>query len=204
MEVTTVIFAAGNEGYLRLEQKDTIVEQRNRERKAAQKILGTKHCLAHAYHDFANLDCEDVYRKVMQAVRKARPQVVYSHLPTDYLTHRTLSRVVPEAVWQAGWECSPDLGKPWQVDRLYLFPILELIAKPSHIVDITRAMPAKLQAMKAYASQQKVVRGILDQVEAKARAYGSMIGIRYGEAFVRSQAIPIAVKAPMQMLESCV
>ena len=88
------------------------------------------------------------------------------------------------------------------MNRIYLFSILELIPKPSHIVDITRTMPAKIRAMKAYASQHKVVRGILDQIEAKARAYGSLIGARYGEAFVRSQAIPMAVKAPAKLLES--
>lgn len=204
VKVATVIFALGNEGCHRLEQQKTIVARRQKERAVAQTILGTCQCVAHAFHDFANLDCEEVYRKVMRAVRQFRPQVVFSHLPTDYLAHRTLSQLVPEAVGQAGWQCSPDLGQPWRVERIYLFPILELVAKPSHIVDITRTMPAKLRAMRAYRSQHQVVRGILDQMEAKARAYGALIGVPYGEAFVRSQALPIAVKAPMTMLGSCV
>lgn len=202
--ITTVIFASGNEGCQRIEEQDGIVKQRKAECRRAQKILGTAGCISYSYPDFSNLDCEDVYRKVMQAVRLIRPHVVFSHLPTDYLAHRTLSRLVPEAVWQAGWLCSPDLGRPWQVNRLYLFSILELIAKPSHIVDITDTMKAKLQAMQAYRSQQKVVRGIQEQMEAKARAYGSLIGVQYGEAFIRSQAIPVAVAAPMELLRSCV
>lgn len=44
--------------------------------------------------------------------------------------------------------------------RLCLFPILELVAKPSHVVDITRTFEAKLNAMWAYRSQHEVVPGI--------------------------------------------
>lgn len=202
VEVTTVIFATGNEGYLSIEQKDTVVAQRVEERKAAQKILGTAHCIAHGYHDFDNLDCEDVYHKVMEAVRVARPQGVFSHLAGDYLAHRTLAKVVPEAVWQAGWQCSLALGEPWQVDGLYQFPILELVAKPSHIVDITDTFEAKLEAMRAYRSQHEVVAGILSQIKAKARAYGSLVGVQYGEAFMRSQAIPVRVSRPERLFEN--
>lgn len=204
VKVTTLIFATGNEGYQRLEQKDTIVALRVKERAAAQKILGTTGCFAHSYGDFSNLDCEDVYGKVMRAVRQVRPHVVFSHLPTDYLAHRTLSKIVPEAVWQAGWQCSLELGEPWKVDRLYLFPILELIAKPSHIMDITDTLAAKLEAMRAYRSQHEVVPMILDQLEAKARAYGSLAGVKYGEAFIRSQAIPVVVGNATDLLESVV
>ena len=199
--VTTVIFATGNEGYLHIEEKDTIVARRAEERRAAQQILGTAHCLAHAYHDFDNLGCEDVYRKVMQAVRQARPQLVFSHMAADYLAHRTLARVVPEAVWQAGWRCSLDLGEPWAVARLYLFPVLEFVAKPSHVVDITATFARKLEAMRAFASQHEVVPQILDQLEAKARAYGALVGVKYAEAFVRSQFIPVRVDRPAELLE---
>lgn len=204
VEVTTLVFATGNEGYQTLEQKDTIVALRAGERGAAQRILGTANCLSHDYHDFDHLDRESVYRQVMRAVRQVRPQVVFGHLPTDYLAHRTLSRLTPEAVWQAGWQCSLDLGEPWRVDRLYQFAILELIAKPSHVVDITATFDAKLEAMRAYASQHAVVANILDQMQAKARAYGSLIGCQYGEAFMRSQAIPLAVGDPRAMLQSVV
>ena len=203
-EITTVIFANGNEGYQRLAERDTIVQRRIKERARAQRILGTRRYIPYDYHDFSNLDCEDVYRKVMQAVREVRPQVVFSHLPTDYLAHRTLSKLVPEAVWQAGWLCSLELGRPWQVDRLYLFPILELVAKPSHVVDITKTFAAKLNAMRAYRSQHEVVPDILDQIEAKARAYGALIGVKYGEVFIRSQAIPVAVRDARKLADSVV
>ena len=204
VEVTTVIFATGNEGYLDIRDQDTIIARRAEERKAAGEISGTAHCITHNFGDFSNLDCEDVYRKIITAVRATRPNLVLSHLPTDYLAHRTLSKVVAEAVWQAGWKCSLALGDPWSVDRLYLFPILELVSKPSHVIDITETLAAKIQAMEAYRSQHEVVPGILDQIQAKARVYGSLIGVTYGEGFVRSQQIPIGVAKASALIESAV
>jgi len=199
VRVTTLIFANGNEGYTRLAEKDTIVARRARERQAAQRILGTAACVAHAHRDFENLDGEGIYRQIIQAVRAVRPQVVFTHMPADYMAHRTLARVAPEAVWQAGWECSLELGEPWKAQALYHFPIIELIPKPSHLVDITRSLKAKLQAMEAYASQHTVVAGIRDQLEAKARAYGTLIGVKYAEAFMQSQFLPVAVSDPVAL-----
>lgn len=204
VKVTTIVFAVGNEGYAQLDQKDTIVSRRISEREASQRILGTEQCFAYEYHDFDNLDCEDVYRKVIQAVRLVRPHVVFSHLPADYLAHRTLSHVVPEAVWQAGWQCSIELGNPWDVRRLYLFPILELVPTPSHVVDITDTFKAKLKAMKAYHSQIVSISSILNLIEGKARAYGSIIDVEYGEAFVRSQKITVPLRNVMPLLDSLV
>lgn len=202
VRVTTLVLAEGNEGYVRLADKDRVVARRRRERMAAQRIIGTAAYLAYNYHDFENLDHEAVFRLIIQAVRLVRPQLVLTHLATDYLAHRTLAQVAPEAIWQAGWQCSLDLGAPWKVDKLYQFSILELIARPSHIVDITDTFKAKLRAMRAYRSQHEVVAGILDQMEAKARAYGSLVGVTYAEAFVKSQFIPVAVPDPRLMIRS--
>ncbi len=202
VEVTTLVIANGNEGFIRLEDKDRIVAQRVDERAAAQRIIGTARCFALDNRDFENLDRESSYREIIRAVRAARPHVVFTHLPTDYIAHRTLAKVAPEAVWQAGWLCSMDLGDPWKVERLYQFSIMELIAWPSHFVDITDTFDAKLQAMHAYISQHEVVAGVLAQIEAKARAYGAMIGVTYAEAYMRSQFIPVLVSDPVEMLGS--
>lgn len=196
VEVTTLIMCTGNEGYITLADKDAIVRRRVGERGDAQRVLGTAQCSAHEFRDFENLDSERVYREIMAAVRKTRPQLVFTHLPADYMAHRTLARVAPEAVWQAGWVCSLDLGDPWQVRSLYQFSIIEPIAKPSHLVDITDTFQAKLDAMHAYASQHDVVAGILGQIEGRARLYGAMIGVPYAEAFMRSSFIPMRVDDP--------
>jgi LmbE family N-acetylglucosaminyl deacetylase len=201
VRITTVVLAIGNEGYSRLSDRDQIVKVRRVERKNAQRILGTAECIPLDHHDFENLDTELVFSTIIRAVRAVRPQVVFSHLPTDYIAHRTLARVAPEAIWQAGWVCSLELGAPWKVDRLFQFSVLDLIGKPSHIVDITQVLQIKLEAMRQYISQQAVVPGILDQIMAKARAYGSLIGVQYGEAFMRSYFIPMALADPTVLVD---
>ena len=200
VQVTTMIFAVGNEGYSRIEDKDTIVETRRNERKIVQTILGTAGYITYDFHDFDNLDCETVYRGIIKAVRSVRPHIVFTHLPAEYLAHRTLAHVAPEAIWQAGWQCSLELGEPWKVSKLYQFSVLDPIPKPSHIVDISDTIDVKIKAMEAYKSQHTVVAGIINQIKTRALMYGSVIGIQYGEAFVRSHSIPILVKDPVQMI----
>jgi len=199
VRVTTMVLATGNEGYTRIEERDTIVERRRRERNSAQRILGTASCIACDHRDFENLDSEAVYHEIFRAVRSARPHIVFTHLPGDYMAHRTLGRVAPEAVRQAGGFCAMELGEPWKVEALYQFSILELIGEPSHLVDITDTFEAKREAMRAYESQHSVVAGILERIEGRAIAYGSLIGVKYAEAFVRSPHLPVSVGDPIRL-----
>jgi LmbE family N-acetylglucosaminyl deacetylase len=189
-EVTTLIFAVGNEGYSRADQKEIIIEQRKKERAAAGEILGTKQYLTYDYQDFENLDCENVYRVIMAAVREVRPELVLTHYPAEYIGHRTLGTIAPEAVMQASWPCSPDLGEPWQVTTILQFAVLELLSEPTHILDISETFDAKMDAMKAYASQTQVVEGILQSMEGRARCYGAHTGVAYAEAFILNPKIP--------------
>ena len=189
-EVATLIFAVGNEGYVRPDEKNTIVARRQQECAAAQAILGTSRCIRCEYQDFVNLDCEEVYRTIMKSVREIRPEVVLTHYPAEYIAHRTLGTIAPEAVMQAAWPCSPDLGGPWQVKAILQFAVLDPIAEPTHILDISETFDAKMDAMKAYASQTQVVEGILQAMAGRARLYGARIGVEYAEAFVLNAKIP--------------
>ena len=189
IEVTTVIFANGNEGYIRMDQKDSIVALRLRERVGVQKVLGTKEYITYEYHDFDNLDNEHVYHAVMKAVRRVRPRLVLTHYPAEYLAHRTLATIAPEAVMQSAWQCSLELGEPWQVEKILQFTVLDLLPHPTHILDISDTFEEKMKAMKAYASQAEVLRDILQAVAGRAKYYGAMIGVEYAEAFVLSPKV---------------
>lgn len=189
-KVTTLVFATGNEGYTELAERDKIVERRKKERANAQKILGTTTCTAYEYHDFDNLDCEHVYRAVMRAVREIRPHLVLTHYPAEYLAHRTLAEIAPEAIMQAAWRCSLDLGEPWAVEKILQFSILDMIPEPTHIIDITETFDDKIRAMKAFESQLKLLGAILQALEGKALYYGSLIGVKYAEAFALNAKVP--------------
>lgn len=186
VEVTVLMFANGNEGYTSLEDKATIVETRRLEREVVQKILNIHHFEAHSYEDYAIPANEITYKICIEAIRKYKPNIVFTHYWQEYNTHKAVASIATDAFWQAGWSCSLDLGEPWKPDALYYFEVIELLNHVSHIVDITDTFEDKLESMRAYASQCTVVSGALQQIEGKALMRGSQAGLKHGEAFLKS------------------
>jgi len=193
IEVNVVIFANGNEGYTDMKTKDTIVEIRKKERENVQKILGIKNYEAYDYTDFGVPADEVTYKLCMKMIRKYKPDVILTHYWNEYMSHKSVATVATEAWWQAGWVCSVDLGDEWKAKALYHFEVIDLLPKPSHIIDITDTFVYKIEAMKAYASQQTVVSGIMQQMEGLAMQRGSMIGVKYGEALLKSNFVACKV-----------
>ena len=188
-EITTVVFANGNEGFSKLEEKETIVEQRIREREAAGKILGITHYETYNYSDFGIPADETTYKLCISAIRKYKPHIILTHYWREYMAHKNVATIATEAWWQAGWECSMDLGKPWSCPVLYYFEVIELLPETSHIVDITDFWNKKLDALKCYRSQHSVVANLLQQAEGLAKFRGSAIGVKYGEALLRANFV---------------
>lgn len=189
-EITEVVLATGNEGYSQMEEKDRIIETRAKERQAAGRILGIGGYETFNYTDYGVSANEATYKLAIKMIRKYRPDIIFTHYWLDYMTHKALATVVTEAWWQAGWEASLDLGEPWKAKALYYFEVLQLLPEVSHLVDITATFPAKIEALKCYASQQAVVAGMLHHAEGLAKLRGSMIGVQYGEAFLSSYFVP--------------
>lgn len=190
VEIIVAIFANGNEGYGEISLKEKIVKIRKEERKKVQRILGISQYEAFDYTDFGIPTNEETYKLCIKLIRRYKPDCIFTHYWLDYMAHRAVATVATEAWWQSGWKCSLDLGNPWKAKSLYHFEILELLTKPSHIVDITDTFEYKIKAMKAYASQVEVVPGILEQLEGLAKLRGSAIGVKYGEAFLKSNFLP--------------
>lgn len=189
-EITEVVFATGNEGYSRMKDKNRIVKIRAEERKNAGKILGITRYETFDYTDYGIPADETTYKLVIKMIRKYRPDIIFTHYVLDYLSHKSLATIVPEAWWQAGWEASLDLGKPWKAKSLYFFEVLQPLPQISHIVDISDTFPVKIEALKHYQSQHKVVPAMMESVEALAKLRGSTVGVKYGEAFLCSNFIP--------------
>jgi LmbE family N-acetylglucosaminyl deacetylase len=190
IEVNVLMFANGNEGYTRIEDKDAIVDIRRHERAAVQKILGIHEYEAHDYGDYEIPANETTYKLCIKAIRKYRPEVVFTHYWKEYMAHKNTAAVAAEAFWQAGWDCSLDLGSPWKAEALYHFEVIQLLDEVSHIIDITDTFETKMEAMRAYASQCGVVSGALQQIEAKALLRGTQAGVKYGEAILQNTMLP--------------
>ncbi|MFD0717316.1 PIG-L deacetylase family protein [Paenibacillus sp. GCM10027626] len=194
IEVNVVMFANGNEGYTDLADKDRIVEMRKQERNEVQKLLGIQSFESYHYGDYAILANEETYKICLRAIRKYKPDLVFTHYWREYNTHKAVSSIASDAFWQAGWTCSLDLGEPWKAKALYYFEVIDLLPHVSHVVDIEDVLSVKLEAMKAYASQCTVVSGALQQIEGKALMRGAQAGIRYGEAFLRNIDRPEVIR----------
>lgn len=186
IQVDVLMFANGNEGYTTMEDKERIVEIRRKEREAVRQILGIHHFETYDYEDYAIPANEVTYKICMKAIRTYKPDAVFTHYWKEYNTHKSVASIASDAFWQAGWICSLDLGDPWKAQALYHFEVIELLPHVSHIVDITDTFEAKMEAMRAYASQCTVVSGALQQIEGKALMRGAQAGLKYGEAFLKN------------------
>jgi LmbE family N-acetylglucosaminyl deacetylase len=188
--VSVVCFGNGDEAFGRIEDRDTIVEQFTADAVAAHKVLGIDDFQCLNMPDFAVQEGRKIYRDCIAAIRRVQPDVILSHYWLEYFQHRAMARLACDSWWQAGWKCSADLGEPWGAKRLYHFEVLHTMPEPTHIVDITDTIEAKLDACRQYKASRELLNELLDQVEARARFHGSKIGVKYAEALTRSYFIP--------------
>lgn len=192
-DVAVVAFGNGSEAYGRIEDKDTIVQTFTRQAREAHEILGVRHFEPLDYTDYGVLPSERLYHDCIRYVRKYKPDIVFSHYWAEYVQHRTMARFALDGWWQAGWKASAELGEPWTAGKFYHYEVLHLLPHPSHIVDISDTLEVKLAAWKAFKVSAEFLSEVQTQTEAKARYYGSLIGVQYGEALKQSFFRPQAV-----------
>ena len=197
--VSVVCFGNGDEAFTKIEDRDSIVEQFTAQSVEAHKILGIVDFQCLGRPDFDIREDRQIYRDCIAAIRRTQPDVILTHFWLEYFQHRAMARMACDTWWQAGWNCSADLGEPWGAKRLYHFEVLHTMPEPTHYVDISSTFEAKLEACRAFKASQELLGELLDQVEARARFHGSKIGVKYAEALTRSYFIAEPVKDIMKL-----
>ena len=144
----------------------------------------------------------DQLRRVIEALRALRPTVLLSHFRRDrHPDHGEASRIVDRAWYLAGLARHEADGAPFRPDARYYFAS-RVGFEPSFVVDISAQWEAKRRAILAHASQVSLRdpkakptplndEGFLDRIEARARHYGGLIGVRYGEPFRSTEPLGI-------------
>jgi bacillithiol biosynthesis deacetylase BshB1 len=170
-------------------------ELRAREAAEAARILGARFR--------ANLDLGDgdlrtdrpAQCAVMDAVRRARPRLVFAPLGADrHPDHARASRLVSDAAWYAGLAKLETGVAPHRPDQVVFYAAYVLVT-PTFLVDVSAAFGTKLEALRAYRSQfhepnsgepETYVssRGFFDGIEARARALGRIANVEYAEGFI--------------------
>jgi bacillithiol biosynthesis deacetylase BshB1 len=136
--------------------------------------------------------------KIAGAIRETRPQVVIlPYWQGRHPDHYTTSVLGYEACFLAGLaKLEVDGLTPHRPFKI-VYATLYYDIRPTFVVDITGQFEARLQSILAYKSQftdQEAGSGIFPahaeirgRVEAMARYYGMLAGVKYGEPFVQKE-----------------
>lgn len=162
-----------------------------------------------------NLELEDVYfnntlkdqLKVIQAIRKFRPEMVLANAISDrHPDHGKAAKLAIDSCFMAGlkriktYENGQE-QEAWRPKVLYHY-IQNNYIKPDFIVDVSDVWDTKLQAIKAFRSQFYDPKNgdentfistpdFLQFIEARSREMGHAIGKKYGEGFTVNRFIGV-------------
>jgi len=143
-------------------------------------------------------------RSAVEWLRRLRPDILVVHFPRDrHPDHVASAELMDRAIYLAGlrrFDAAGALFRP----RVRYHYASRVGFTPSFVVDITPAWDAKRASILAHGSQvtraDADVRptainreGFLEFVESRARHYGGMIGVLYGEPFHATE--PLGVRA---------
>ena len=136
--------------------------------------------------------------KVARVIREQRPRVVIlPYWKGRHPDHYTCSTLGYEACFLAGLaKLDLEPRAPWRPFKI-VYATLYYDVRPTFVVDITAQFDARLQSIYAYKSQftdQEDGRNdfpafdeIRGRVEAMARFYGMLVGVKYAEPFLHKE-----------------
>ncbi len=199
-KVSVVCFGNGDEAFATLSERESAPEAFRQEAVRAHAVLGVEDFTCFDLPDFAVQENRETYRQCIGAIRRVRPDIILGHYWLEYFQHRAMARLTCDSWWQAGWECSADLGRPWTAPAMYHFEVLHTMPEPTHLVDITDTFAAKIEAWRRFETAQDHLDQLTEQLEARARFHGSKIGVKYAEALTRSAFIPQKVERVVEAL----
>ncbi len=191
------------------ESSERIMEIRRKEAAQAASVLGAG-CSCLDGRDCRIVLTEDLLAKVVEDVRRAAPDVVFTHFPQDYMVdHEEVSRTVRAAAFAAPMPNfatgSPDAAPPLaRVPYLYYWAPMELKdilgrpIKPQFYVDIGDVLGRKKEMLACHRSQREWLRkqhGVDEYIRMMvetARKAGLLAGVAYAEGFTqhRGHAYP--------------
>ncbi len=189
-------FTCGNMGDLKVTPLE-LARIRKVESEAAAAILGAR-LLWPAITDELVFPNEEQRRVMIDLLRQADPDIVFTHNPNDYHPdHRYVSQLVFDSYFQKGLPHLPGQKQPacrfGQTQVYYMDTLAGIGFSPAEYVDITSAMDTKRRMLECHQSQVKPMRelahtDLLELVDVQSRFRGLAAGCRYAEGFTRLEA----------------
>ena len=139
-------------------------------------------------------------RTLASVFRRTRPRVILAPFWDDaHPDHVVASQLVDDARFWSKLSRSDIPGEPFWPPRIYYYWSIHLRIhpRPSFVIDISDAIEAKMESIKAYESQ--VVAGrdsdfptLEDDIRDRARYWGWTIKAAYGEPFACREEIGVS------------
>jgi N-acetylglucosamine malate deacetylase 1 len=176
------------------------VELRRQEALKASQILGV--CIREtlALPDRGLFLQEKYIRRVAEAIRKFKPDIVFAPYYKDrHPDHGNCARIVEEAVFSAGIKkfVTDKYCEPHRVKNIYFY-MINGFHKPDFTIDISEYINQKKLSLQAYESQfirgddtfeTPLVNGYIETVEAREKLFGKEVGVDYAEGFITKKPL---------------
>jgi LmbE family N-acetylglucosaminyl deacetylase len=168
-----------------------IAEIRGREARRAAEICGAEFVSLGLSDTEVNAADADQKRLVVDLVREARPDVIITHWPQDYMAdHNELSRLVFECSFHASVPLL-ESGKPAHdsVPPIYYMDTVGGLGfVPTEYVDVSDVIDTKAAMLAAHDSQLTWLRDhdgvdIVEEMKTASRYRGQQCRVRYAEGF---------------------
>ena len=171
------------------------VEERLREGEAARVVLGALWRENLRLPDRAIGTDPAHARRIAELVRRSRPRTVALPYWIDrHPDHAAASRVLIDAVFDAGLRRYPADGEPWKPDWVCHYFINDS-APPSFVVDVSDHYEVKRRALACHLSQfqpvdtQAVATRLtsphfMQLVESRDAQFGALAGVRFAEGLI--------------------
>jgi LmbE family N-acetylglucosaminyl deacetylase len=203
-QITMVTMTAGDCGSGERGPEELSVIRKSEAAEAAGLISAEYLCAG--FRDLAIFNDDHSRRRVTGVLRQARPQVVLTASPEDYLCdHEATSQLVRDACFGASlpnYQTEGGLAALSEIPHLYFMDPIEMVdrtGKPvgwDFIVDVNltfetkRSMLSKHESQRSWLRRQHNIDDYLSQMEAWTRACGARAGVSFGEGFRQYRAHP--------------
>jgi LmbE family N-acetylglucosaminyl deacetylase len=171
---------------------EEIARIRDGEARRAAEIAGAEHATLGFSDSEIQASDPEQRRAVVDLVREARPELIITHYPADYMSdHNEISKLVFDASFHATLPLY-ETGRPHHdlVAPLYYMDTLMGIGfQPTEYVDVGGVIETKVAMLEAHASQVTWLRDhdrvdIVEQMKTTTRFRGQQCGVEYAEGFV--------------------
>jgi LmbE family N-acetylglucosaminyl deacetylase len=203
-EITIATFTPGDCGSSEMGPEE-IAAVRRREASESAALIGARYVCVEM-RDLAIFNDDASRRRIVAVLREARPEIVMTAPPVDYLCdHEAASALVRDACFAAPAPNYRAAGDALQtIPHLYFMDPVTLrdrdgrMVEPDFVVDVGATFGRKREMLACHASQRAWLKhhhgldNYLDEMEARTRERGQSAGFTFGEGFrqYRGHAYP--------------